>query len=84
MEWARQCLALGERRGHPPAIALGYECLAGDLAWLGRWDYADLDRARTLYAETGTQGTMSESAPCSGSSLDESDPGRNVDPWIVV
>ncbi len=46
--WARQSIALGERRNFPHAIANGYEFLAENAAGRGLWDdtlaYAERDR----------------------------------------
>lgn len=48
-EWARRCIALGERKNHAEARALGYEFLAENAAGCGYWDetldYAAQDRA---------------------------------------
>jgi tetratricopeptide (TPR) repeat protein len=48
MEWARRCIALGERKNYWFAVALGYEFLAEDSFGLGNWqdalDFAARDR----------------------------------------
>ncbi len=47
-EWARRSIALGERKNHPHAVALGYELLAEDSSVIGKWleslEYAMRDR----------------------------------------
>src|SRR5262249_40505104 len=48
--WARSCIALGERRRFPLAIALGNEFLAENCMGRGDWDaglaFAELDHAQ--------------------------------------
>ena len=40
MEWARQSIALGERKNYPHAVAVGYEFLAEDAYFVGLWKQA--------------------------------------------
>lgn len=40
MKWARQSIALGERKNYPHAVAVGYEFLAEDAYFIGRWKQA--------------------------------------------
>ncbi len=40
LEWGHQCVALGERKNHPLALAAGYECLAESSRSMGRWQEA--------------------------------------------
>jgi tetratricopeptide (TPR) repeat protein len=40
MEWARRSIALGERKNHPHAVAVGYEFLAEDAYFCGQWKQA--------------------------------------------
>jgi serine/threonine protein kinase/tetratricopeptide (TPR) repeat protein len=48
MQWARQCIAMGERKNYPPALAVGYEFLGEDMVLMGKWQealgYAQRDR----------------------------------------
>lgn len=37
VEWARRCIALGERKNYPHAVAIGYEFLAENAFTVGRW-----------------------------------------------
>ena len=53
MEWARTCIALGERHNYPQACAQGYEFLAEDNTLIGHW--AEAQRCAELDRQIGEQ-----------------------------
>lgn len=66
IEWARQCVALGERANYPLAVVYGYMYLAEDSYLLGKWQdtltYAA--RQRQMAEEIGSQINMAWSEWC--------------------
>ncbi|MBI3456775.1 MAG: AAA family ATPase [Candidatus Rokubacteria bacterium] len=52
MEWARRCIALGERKKYPGALLTGSTFLAQDLDLLGRWDESLAFSARSHQVAT--------------------------------
>jgi class 3 adenylate cyclase/tetratricopeptide (TPR) repeat protein len=60
MEWARQCIALGERKKYPIAVATGYEFLSEGFDPLGKWDdaLASTTRAWQIAERIGAQHSL--------------------------
>jgi tetratricopeptide (TPR) repeat protein len=66
MEWAQRCIAFGERKDFPAAIAIGHEFIAENMQFFGQWRQA-LENASIDYEIGKKIGSMDRMAWAQGS-----------------